>query len=103
MGILESSKHLFQRFASFQEVCLRVCKPSLPMFKYREVSVPSGHSVLPLPWNLRLTDLILALFVTRKINFPLRRALEFAPEGELLVVPSWSSPFKYMTGSAKLI
>jgi hypothetical protein len=73
------------------------------MLKDYIMNVPSGHSVLAFPWNLRLTDLILALFVTFKINFPLSRALEFEPEGESRVVPSWSSPFKYMTGSAKLI
>lgn len=51
--------------------------------------------------NFKVTALIFALLVTFNCSFPRSNALEL--DVESLVVPSWSSPFKKMFGSARMI
>lgn len=65
------------------------------------ICLPSGHSVLALPVNVMVTALILTLLVMLSCNLPRRMADEL--ECESRVVPSWSNPVRYITGSARTI
>lgn len=64
--------------------------------------LPSGHFVSPRPLKFKVIVLILTLFVTVTTIFPLTMA-PIAFEEESRVVPSWSSPVRNTTGSARTI
>lgn len=63
--------------------------------------MPSGHSVLALPCNLRVTDLIFTFLDMFSCSLPLSNAVELA--ASFRGWPSCSNPVRKILGSAKMI